>query len=529
ITQNPTKYDPLKHPENNKIRREWFLSEMHKQGKLTKEEYDTAMAESANMKFTGDLKKIINPEIQSYFVENCIEEVINDLVTELGYTKDYAKSLIYRGGYKIYTTIDQEMQTYLEQKYADPKTFPKINNPEYPHSSFVIMDTNGKLLALVGDRGEKTGNMLYNYATHIQRQPGSTIKPISSYALAIENDYLNFSSMVEDSPIKLKDPSTGVEKDWPVNVYGQYLGKITVDEALQRSTNTIPVKLVEMLTPSKVFDFVKASYGFMGLIDPNDRDLSSMSLGGMTKGVSTLELTAAYQIFANGGLYTKPYSYTKVLDAENKVVLEKSTVPKRIISSETATVMNRLLQNVVEGRIYGKSNAKLSNTPMGGKTGTSSNDYDHWFIGFTPYYVAGVWLGYDTNISINYKPNPYPAMVLWRNIMSGIHSKLPTKDFQYNQNVVAAEYCIETGELAGPNCTKKSMGYYKPSFIPPVCTLHSGTAQSADGENHNSQNPVSSSSSSVSTSSSSSVTSQQSSSSQSSSSKSSSSKNNNGR
>ena len=483
MTQNPTKYDVMKEGDVNFERRKYVLDMMLSEGYISQSEYDQAVAEVP--------QPVTNKGIQTsssnynWFVDYVIDAVLEDLQEEYGYSKDYAAEQFFYHGYRVYTTVDMEMQNYLEAKYADDATFPTMRNEKQPKSSMVIMDVNGQVKALVGDRGEKTGDRIFNYATDELNQNGSTMKPIGPYALAFEYDMLNFSSIIEDGPVNAdqvaQNPSV---KPYPVNYYSGYKGNMTVDEAIQRSTNTIAMKTSLMVTPQRIFDFLRDKLHISTLVESRETsdgrvqtDIAPacMSLGALTDGVSVLELTAAYQIFANGGLYTKPYCYTRVEDSEGDVILEPNTTPERVLSYDTATVLNQLLQKVNNG-IYGTGrDARLSNMPTAGKTGSTSDNYDLWYVGMTPYYVAGLWFGYERNESILY--NTYPTPIIWKNVMADIHANLEYKDFPFSENVVKLTYCRESGGIATEYCTNTDYGYYKESNKPDYCTVHTGAPE----------------------------------------------------
>ncbi len=493
ITNNPTLYNPYTNYENNQDRKEDILFLMHEQGYLTDEEYEASLAEeivfdegTAEKRFTYD---------QSYFVDYVIEEVIADLVEKLGYTKEEATNALYGGGYRIYTTVDPTVQEKLETIYENPEEyFPPVSNvDEYPQSAFVILDTRGAIKGLVGGTGEKEGARVWNRATDTRRQPGSTIKPISSYALAFENDLVHWSTLIEDGPFTLS-PGPGQPEWSPRNYYSGFYGYMILEEALQRSTNMVPVRLCDMLTPKYLWTFMHDSL-HIDLVE-SDIGYSPMALGSLTYGVTPMEMAGAYQIFANGGTYTEPYSYTRVLDANGEVVLEKNTTPTRVLSYETATVMNKLLQRVTTGPYGTGTRAKFrSDIPVAGKTGTTDDDVDQWFIGVTPYYVGVCWMGFDEQIlmedgengervpvrdaygntiphSIGYVNLSYPPPLLWNTVMSSVHEDLPGKDFEGSASVISQAYCLDTGYAATPDCPKTATGWYKPMNIPTPCPYH---------------------------------------------------------
>lgn len=495
ITQNPTKWNPFSNSENNRTRQLMVLQMMHEQTHpdgtpmLTDAEYEEAISQEMVFKKDEYVQKL--DTVQNWFIDTVYEEVRNDLVEKAGYTESGAREALRTGGFRIYTTVDAEMQNYLEAKYLDPDTFPTIRNEEYPESAFVILDFNGEIKAIVGSDREKTGALVFNRATDAVRHPGSTIKPLASYSLALEYNMINWSMVWEDSPIQL-DPEDP-DSLYPKNFYGYYRGPITITEALQRSANTIPVKLVQMLSPRTSFNFLRDSLGFKHLVESETKNgkvytdvaLAPMALGAMTGGVTPLEMAGAYQIFGNGGLYTPPHSYTKVIDSDGNVILENKAVPKRVLSQETAVIMNKLMQRVTAAAPGTGTNARFpgSSMPIAGKTGTSDNDYNEWFIGVTPYYVGVCYLGYDEMETINYSGYYYPPPLIYRNVMAPIHANLPVIDFPDSPNVVERTYCTESGLLATDKCPNTAVGWYKlDAALPEVCTLHSDEEDDTDDD-----------------------------------------------
>lgn len=471
ITQNPAKYNPFKNYEENKKRRNYILKKMFELGLIKEEKiYEEAIEQDIEL-----IKKEVDQDenkVQSYFVDNLIEEIIDDLVKEKGYTRAYAENQLFSGGFKIYSTVDTSIQDHLEKKFEDDNTFPVHRSDKQPQSAMVILDPNGKILGLVGGRGKKEAARIYNRATQAKRQPGSTMKPIAVYGPAIEYDLITFSSIFEDSPIDVDG------KKWPRNYYGSYYGNMTVDRALQISNNTIPVKICKNLTPIKSFNFLTKKLNITSLIEEkkvngkifSDINLSGMALGGVTEGVKVLELAGAYQIYANGGYFTKPYSYTKILDNKGNLILEKDITPKSVISPETSMIMNQLLQMVISGPSGTGRAAKFGSMPLAGKTGSTSDDKDLWFVGMSPYYIGVVWYGYDDPKQVIY--GQYPTPVIWKKIMEPLHINLPSTSFPVCTEVVKAPYCSQTGHIAGPYCPVGGEGYYKSSNKSLVCTSH---------------------------------------------------------
>ncbi|WP_159449044.1 transglycosylase domain-containing protein [Provencibacterium massiliense] len=491
-TQSPTKYDLFRNPEANAERRnKYIFPTMLELGMISQEEYEQAINTEVRPERSQAPGQQTNSS-NTWFVDHVIEDVIDGLMEKEGMDYSSASSMLFRSGLHIYTTVDNDMQTYLEEVYTDlENTFPPIRNTIYPESAFIVMDLHGQIKAVVGSNRPKQGNRWLNYATQEPRQPGSTMKPISAYLQGIEQDLITWSTVIEDSPITYKDEVAGTETQWPVNYYGYYDGNHPCVYALQRSINTIPVKLMQLIGPQVSLNFLHDKCGMKNLVTPeedprvNDNNLSAMAIGGTTKGVTLLELAGAYQIDANGGTYTKPTSYTRVYDRENSLLLEADTTATRVISKETSSILNLMMQQVVSTApgtgTAARFTGDLAGMPVAGKTGTSSDNKDQWFVGITPYYIGVTWMGYAPVAQpINYIQFPTP--IVWRNVMQPIHEGLPVIDFDYSQNIVQKQYCVETGDLATEDCPSQLMGWYKTTNIPDVCTEHVGVKDSEEEE-----------------------------------------------
>ncbi len=468
ITKSPTYYAPDDNPESNKERRDNVLYEMKSQGYITEKEYKEAVNTKLNV--VADKKVLNQDSVNSYFIDALIEDVIKDLAAKYNYDEGYASKLFYSGGYKIYATMDTKMQDAAEEVFNDAKTYAiKNKDGKLLTGGITIMDYQGNVKALVGGIGEKTVNRGFNCATAAIRQPGSTMKPIAAYAPALEKDLITFSSIVNDT-------KTVYRKWTPKNWYNSYWGNITVQYALERSVNTIPVSLVNKMTPETSFEFLTKKLG-ISTLNNADKDLSPLGMGGTNGGLTTMESAAAYAIFGNGGKYYEPSLYTKVTDFQGKIILERKTKPQFAISEDTATIMNHLLQTVVYGENgTGKAAASyIPNMKIFAKTGTSNDQNDLWFVGGTPYYVASCWCGYEDMLPI---PSAHSgiALKMWGNVMSKIHKNLPKKEFVDSTYATDRYYCTKTGLLATDTCPSKAIGWYKTSSkLPATCTTHKGT------------------------------------------------------
>lgn len=471
ITQRPADLAPDVNFEANKERKETVLYEMYKQGYLSKEEYDKAIKEKVNI--IADEAVLNESEINSYFVDALIDQVTDDLVEKYGYERTHASNLFYSGGYKVYATLDKDIQKAMENVFTNSKKYGlKSKKGQILQGSMTIVDYEGNVVGMVGGIGEKTSNRGWNNAIDAKRQPGSTMKPIAAYAPAIEQNLIHYSSFVNDNYVNYNGWS-------PKNWYGGYWGKITVQYALERSVNTIPVYLVNKLTPKVSYEFLTQKLGITTLNNA-DMDLAPLGMGGTNGGINTLESAAAYAIFGNGGLYYKPTLYTKVLDQRNNVILDGTSQSNLAISEDTATVMNHLLQTVVYGSNGTGAGAKgyIPKMKVYAKTGTSNNSNDLWFVGGTPYYVGSVWCGYKTQETIN---NSGIALNMWGAVMSKVHSGLKAKEFTDSSYAYKKYYCTETGLLATNTCKSKSIGWYKKNNIPALCTTHKGDALPTPG------------------------------------------------
>lgn len=475
ITKNPSAYTPLVYPENNKIRRNIVINAMYDQNMITKDEYNKALEESENMKFVGHKNtsdNSISSDIRSWYTDALFNDVMEDLQNKLGIGKTAAESMIYTQGLKIYSAMDLRAQNIVESVVKDKSIMPTDPKLEM---GCVMMGYDGRVLATLGSRKTKTGNLLYDRANQARRQPGSTIKPLAVYAPIIDAGMYNYSSLIKDEPLRGANvTSSGVAKDWPVNWYGGYKGRVTLQWAIEKSANAPVAQLLNELTPAKSYEFLTRKLGLTHLDSQDANSLAALATGGTHVGVTVREMAAAFTIFGNGGMYNKPFTYYYVEDRDGNIILDnRDNVGKRAISSETATIMNRALIKVVEGAEGTGRRARISGCKVYAKTGTTTDNHDSWFIGGTPYSLLGVWYGYDNPkhmTSTRYAVNTWKAMTT-----KYISGKKPM-DYNYDPNVKELQYCKETGKLAREGvCGSTATGYYAPSNIPEVCDgAHAG-------------------------------------------------------
>lgn len=473
LAKEPEKYRPDKNPQNNKTRRNVVLKLMYDQGYITKEAYEEAIV--TDIEIIADETAKGGNTVNSYFVDALIDEVVDRLVDEYGMDESYAAKNFYNGGYKIYCTVNPEIQSILEDEYSKTDKYFTLVSKESGktvQSAMTVMDYEGHIVGIVGGAGEKTTNRGYNRATMASRQPGSTMKPLAAYSQALQKNLIHFSSLLEDSALPNYYPGGGAG---PRNSYGYYEGYMTVAEALERSTNTIPCKLVKQMGVESTYYYLANNMGLDNLDNVEDMNLSSLGLGGTHTGISTTQSAASFAVFGNLGIYYEPTTFTLMTDQHGKTVLKQKS-GTAAIDENTATIVNHLLQNVVYGdRGTAKAIASFSDTiKCYAKTGTSSDVYDSWLAGGTPYYVGSCWFGFDSQEKLN---NASLAKTMWKNVMQRIHKNLGDKEFVDSEFVTHRYYCKSTGLLATDACESVAEGWYKTNYsLPAVCTSHPGNA-----------------------------------------------------
>ncbi|HCH27935.1 MAG TPA: hypothetical protein DEW35_00350, partial [Ruminococcaceae bacterium] len=402
-----------------------------------------------------------------------------EIAEKKNYDMKRASDDFYNGGFKIYSTIDPNLQNYVDKVFSNPSAYGiNASSGSDIQASMTILDYKGHVVALSGGIGQKTENLGYNRALQAVRQPGSTMKPIAAYApaidkkLKIQGKIATYSTIVPDFN---KTYNLGGKTWKPNNWYGGHWDSKTIQFAVMRSMNTVPVEIVDLLTPDFCYDFLTKKLGITTL-NEEDKNLSPLGMGGTNGGLTTFESAAAYAVFGNDGRYYAPCLYYKVCDQYDNVVLENKEKSTYAIASDTATVMNKILQTVVDnsqGTGAGIRSIISKDMKIYAKTGTSNNANDLWFVGGTPYYVASCWCGYDTPRDV--KPENI-AWKLWGNVMKEVHKDLPAKDFEISPDVRCYKYCTHTGDLATDKCPSTAIGWYKKNGLPSVCKSHPGTA-----------------------------------------------------
>ncbi|MEY8312465.1 transglycosylase domain-containing protein [Oscillospiraceae bacterium 42-9] len=487
ITQNPYQFNPLIFPEASKEKAEVVLDRMLKltqEGELDTEhlmplsqaEHDAAVAELAQMDFVGaEIEETDNQENQdhtkwNWYIDYTFNQVVSDLMDRYGYSWDYACNMIYNGGLEIHCAMDYNLQTDLERYFLSNTGM--LPGDEDIELGFFMMDPyTGRVLATIGGRYEREGSLLESRSTDSQRQCGSSMKGLSPYALGIANGTITYGSILKDEPLADWNGEGG--EPGPANWNGVYKKYMCVDEAIERSINAPAAQLCTTLTPESCYEWLTQSLHFTSPTEADSHSRSAMSLGGLSWGVTVEEMTAGYQIFANGGVYHKPFGYYYVKDHNNNVILDnRDTEGTRVMSEERATIMNKLLHGPIFGaQATGGQLAGLSyeyGIDLFGKTGTTDDEYDLYFVGGTPFCVAGIWNGYDIPRDLI---DQGTHMDTWYAVMAHLMENYDWSGKQWvlSDNVYAAAFCRSSGKLAGSSCFDTATGWYEPGNAPSTC------------------------------------------------------------
>ena len=536
ITNNPSMYDPTLSSwtrENNRERQLTILGAMLEQGKISQEEYDAAKAEdivfsngfTISGKYVGSDGAATEPEPDettdgdtdspadeeepaikgrySWFTEAMIGDVADALVEKYGITDkardngttytayEQAWDMVHGKGYKIYTTQNPKYQKIAEDVCYDLSNIPYTSS--YTNSAgeqvedqlqiaLTIVDpTNGYVVAMIGGAGEKQADRVWNWAVNA-RQCGSAIKPVSTYAPALDDGTINGASVIDDYPMLLNGDV------WPRNANWRYQGLTALHKALAQSLNTCAVRTNLAYGVDRSYEFLVNKLGFENLTYTDSQQVGNMALGGFEKGVTTEEMAAAYAAFVNEGVYTKPRTFVRVEDANGNVILENEAQSTVAMKNTTAAIINHLLQEAaLNGTGY---EAQFSGMHIAGKTGSTNSNKDRYFVGYTPYYSCAVWAGYEHNQRIVASGNPCSA--IFRKVMSAIHEELPDKDFFSCAGLTSVAVCADSGMLASENCALDVRGSRVYTALvaadnapTSVCTMHTApsyTVNMADSD-----------------------------------------------
>lgn len=500
IIKFPTKYDPKQNPEYNLERRNTVLKTMYSYGDITKEEFDAAWDEPLKLykETTSSTSTTSSAHVSSDYVDAVIEDLIEDIMAQKNVTREIASNLVFSGGYKVYMCMDQRVQTILEQCYLDDSNFNAEKGdygPQYiikPQSAMVVCDPNtGDCLGIIGRRWEKTQSRILNAATQTRRSPGSSIKPLSTYGPGIDLGIITWGTVVDDTPDTVYDNG----KTWPQNVDKEYNGLVNIRYAIEVSLNTVAVKVLRKVTVERSYEYLK-KLGIKNLVESytnskgvtmSDLDIAPLALGATTIGLTVREMASAYTTFTNGGIHNKSRTYSKVLDSNGNVVIDNKLESTVVFNSATVSVMTKMMENVVSH--YG-SRVKIDDMcAVAGKTGTSMYEYDRWFCGFTPYYVAAVWYGFYDNTPLHKYPLN-PALEIFDNIMVKLHKDMYNEakaasteliqEFPMYGDIVAVTICKDSGDLYNPETCghdprggRAEVGYYINGTQPTTyCSRH---------------------------------------------------------
>lgn len=466
ITNNPSIFDPYiseKTKAKNKERQTDILYEMWQQGYITENEYQNAKNEELQFQYadssseTGD-----NSDYYSYFVDQVIRDVVNDLANATGYDTEVINRMILGGGYQIYSTIDVDVQNAAEEVYEDLDNIPKTDSTyQQLQSGIVIIDNEtGDIAAIVGGVGQKEGSLTLSRATQSLLSPGSTIKPLAVYAPALEMGLITPATVYDDTPF------TFGSSPWPKNEDDTYHGLTNILTAMKRSTNTVAVKVLDDVGLDYAYHYAVNDMHLDTLVDQyelngvnyTDKSYWSLALGGMVRGVTIRDLTAAYASIENKGTYREARTYTKVLDSDGNVVLDNTQSSNENMSEKTAYYLTYMMEETVKDGTG--QEAQVPGIDTAGKTGTTSDDKDRWFAGYTGYYTGVVWCGYDQPQEVVLEDDSIenPASVLFNKVMTKVHEGKQNKAFEKPTSVIDVEVCQDSGNLVNDWCTKDIRG-----------------------------------------------------------------------
>lgn len=467
ITQNPSLWNPLIYPDNNKQRREIVINEMYDQGKITKSEYDNAMKESANMTFVGfkNTKEDDddNDYVQNWYIDQVFYDLREDLALYYNISEEAASEKLYTEGLKIYCAMDEKMQSYMEEA---AQSIDKSYDYDLQIGS-VLMGFDGRVIATVGSSKKKTQALEWDRATHSKLQPGSSIKPVIVYPYAIDNKLLYYSSVVKDEPVDNWKYENGQLVSGPNNFYYGYKGDMLLPDAIEWSSNATAVQTMNLIGgPSVAYEQAVTKMGFKSLSEQDTQNTGALSMGGMNGGVSVREMAASYNYLGNGGLYYEPYTYYYVTDSEDNIIIDnREAVPKQAYSAETASIMNRLLSyNVTNSAHTNAQYARISGWDIIGKTGTTDEDKDSWFCGLSPYATMATWCGFDQPASIS---NTSTSARFFSNVMAKYLEDKEQKEYNLSPNLVEAQYNPYNGLIVTTDSPMgKYIGYYTEDNMP---------------------------------------------------------------
>ena len=433
---------------------------------ITQEEHDKAVAEvEAGLKFKqGDFS---NKSDLSFLEQDAINQVVEDLMEEYDIDREHAEARVYNNGYKIYTTQDQDIQDIIEKEYLKDRYILEAVSKEaeegaHSQSAMVIIDhKTGQVVGEVGGLGDDSPTYGQNRASQSKRQPGSSIKPLVAVGPGLENNIITAATVYDDSPTRFGG-------DQYTNSTG-YSGLITVRKAIEKSSNVVNMKILANVGNSTAIEFLH-EIGITNLTLEHESGLA-LALGGTYDGVSPLQMAAAYAMIARGGKYIEPTYYTKVEDANGNLILEAEQETKRVMSEGNAYVLSSILTAPVTGVNGTAKTCAISGMDVAAKTGTTTSYCDYWLCGFTPYYTAATWFGFDKKEEINGTGENY-SKTIWAAVMKEVHEDLEGKRFEKPSNIVTAKICMDSGRAATDECTRTYTEVFVSGTVPGKCDGH---------------------------------------------------------
>ena len=485
INNSPNSYNPFGDEVDNELITErtlTVLQKMQELGYIEESELTEAEAEVEDgLDFDQGTIETGDP-IYSYHTDALISEVLQDLQEKYNISEDFAQNYLYLAGLTIHSTQDSDMQDEVETEFQKRQYQLKSADGESTaQAAMVILDhSNGNVLACAGGLGEKTTYRGLNRATQSTRQTGSSIKPLAVLIPGIDRKQFTASSIYEDKQ------TTFAEGYAPKNSDDSYLGEITVRRALESSQNIPFVEMMEEITPSRAISYLEN----MGITSLTEEDNSpTLALGGLENGISPLEMAAAYATIANDGEYTEPVFYVNAVNDEGSIVLRPEQETREVFSPQVAYVIKELLTQPVEGSHGTATYCSIPGIEVAAKTGTTDENYDKWLCGFTPYYTAVTWFGYDNNESIYYY-NQNPAGIIWANVMRRVHDGLQNMSFIKPGSLETVTICADTGMLARTGCTNTYEEYYLRGTAPELCSKHSGSRVTESSSTESTNQPT---------------------------------------
>ena len=470
INNSPNSYNPYGEKDKSELikkRTKTVLGKMLELGMVQQNEYDEAVKKVEDGLSFQKAENL--GSIYSYHTDATISQVIEDVAKEKGISKSLASTYVYSSGLTIYSTQDTALQSKMDEVMVNKskdyiRKSKKVDGATSQSAMVIIDNSTGYVVGVEGGLGEKNESRGLNRATQSPRQTGSSIKPLTSLVPGINEGVITPATIYDDNSTDF-----GI-KGWTPKDYNAFKGLISIRSAITTSQNIPFIKVVDELTPAKSAEYLE-KMGVTSLTDADKQALAAVSIGGFTNGITPLEMAGAYATIANNGTYRRPMFYTKVTDPDGNTVLEGKQDSQEVISEQAAYVIKSLLKSVVEDSSGTAKYCKISGIDVAAKTGTTNSNYDKWLCGFTPYYSAATWVGYDTPEEVRYG-NANAAQQIWARIMKDIHSDLKDAKFVKPSGITTATVCLQSGKLATKSCTQKYTEIFKAGTVPKYCEGH---------------------------------------------------------